>query len=82
MQKDLDLTGYRFNWALTIFYLSYVTVEIPSNILLKIIGARYYLPSLVVAFGLISMSSSFIHNYVGAPFPSFELLLTVTRKVC
>lgn len=37
----------------------------PSNILIKIIGAKYYLPSLVLAFGLISMCTSFVHNYEG-----------------
>lgn len=41
MGVDLDLIGnYRFNWALTIFYFSYIVVEIPSNILLKKIGGR------------------------------------------
>jgi MFS family permease len=65
MAKDLDLVGFRFNWALTIFYLSYVAVEIPSNIILKIIGGRYYLPALVVAFGFISMCTSFVSNYEG-----------------
>jgi len=24
MAKDLDLSGYRFNWALTIFYFTYI----------------------------------------------------------
>ncbi len=63
MATDLDLTGLRFNWTLTIFYMSYITIEIPSNVILKIIGARFYLPSLVVAFGHISVCSAFISNY-------------------
>ena len=42
-----------------------IAVEIPSNIILKVLGARYYLPSLVIAFGLISMCTSFVHNYEG-----------------
>jgi MFS family permease len=65
MAKDLNLTGYRFNWALTIFYVSYITIEIPSNIVLKIVGGRFYLPFLVVAFGMVSMCTAFIHNYHG-----------------
>jgi hypothetical protein len=67
MATDLDLTGLRFNWALTIFYMSYIAIEVPSNIILKIIGARFYLPALVVAFGLISMCSAFISNYRNFP---------------
>ncbi|KAG4424024.1 hypothetical protein IFR04_002866 [Cadophora malorum] len=66
MGVDLDLIGnYRFNWALTIFYFSYIVVEIPSNILLKKIGGRYYLPALVIAFGLVSMCTAFIDNFKG-----------------
>ncbi|KAH6670413.1 major facilitator superfamily domain-containing protein [Halenospora varia] len=65
MATDLHLTGFRFNWALTIFYFSYIAVEIPSNILLKYIGGRFYLPSLVIAFGLISMCGAFVTTHTG-----------------
>ena len=54
----MDLHGYRFNWSLTIFYLGYFLVEIPSNILLKLIGARFYLPTLVVCFGFVSLCTA------------------------
>jgi len=65
MREELNLVGFRFNWALTIFYISYIAVEIPSNIVLKIIGGRYYLPLLVVAFGLVSMCTAFVKSYEG-----------------
>lgn len=55
MEEDLELFGYRFNWALSIFYIVYLLVEVPSNILLKWIGPRYYLPGLVVGFGTYSL---------------------------
>lgn len=51
MEEDLELYGKRFNWALSIFYIVYLLVEVPSNILLKWIGPRYYLPGLVIGFG-------------------------------
>ncbi|KAH8589341.1 major facilitator superfamily domain-containing protein [Bisporella sp. PMI_857] len=76
MAKDLHLVGFRFNWALTIFYISYIAVEIPSNIILKIIGGRYYLPLLVVGFGLVSMCTAFIKNYHGLLACRFILGLT------
>ncbi|KAL6250778.1 hypothetical protein RBB50_003081 [Rhinocladiella similis] len=65
MAEDLNLSGYRFNIALTIFYISYVLVEIPSNIVLKIIGGRYYIPTLVFLFGAISVATAFVQNYAG-----------------
>ncbi|KAF8854573.1 major facilitator superfamily transporter [Acephala macrosclerotiorum] len=65
MQKDLDLIGYRFNWALTIFYLAYIGTEIPSNLVLKLVGARIFLPSIVISFGLICMCHAFLTNFDG-----------------
>jgi hypothetical protein len=37
-----NLVGYRFNWASSIFYIVYLTVEVPSNIILKRVGPRFY----------------------------------------
>jgi len=69
MAKELDLDkGYRFNWVTSIFYIIYMFVEVPSNILLKMIGPKYYLPLLVFGFGLVSLCTAFVH--------SFETLLT------
>ena len=63
MGKDLVLTGVRFNWATSIFYIIYMFVEVPSNILLKTIGPRYYLPLLVVGFGLASLCTAFVRDF-------------------
>ncbi len=63
---DLDLNqGVRFNWALSIFYIVYLLVEVPSNILLKRIGGRFYLPLLVCGFGLVSICTAFTVNFEG-----------------
>ncbi|PUU79243.1 major facilitator superfamily domain-containing protein [Tuber borchii] len=65
MQQDLKLVGFRFNWALTAFYLTYFLVEIPSNILLKRIGPKIYIPALVIAFGIVSIGTAFVKNFQG-----------------
>jgi MFS family permease len=66
MAKDLHLDiGVRFNWVTSIFYIIYMFVEVPSNILLKIIGPRYYLPFLVVGFGVVSMCTAFVSSFEG-----------------
>ncbi|KAK6834557.1 hypothetical protein PG987_009251 [Apiospora arundinis] len=64
MEKDLDLKrDNRFNIATSIFYIVYLTVEIPSNLLLKKIGPRFYIPGLVVGFGFVSMMTAFVTTY-------------------
>lgn len=66
MGKELGLdTGVRFNWVLSIFYIIYIFVEVPSNILLKIIGPKFYLPMLVVGFGFVSLCTAFVTSYEG-----------------
>lgn len=65
MGDDLELKGFRFNWALSIFYIIYLLVEVPSNILLKLIGPRFYLPLLVCGFGLVSMCNAFVTSFSG-----------------
>ncbi|KAH7033218.1 major facilitator superfamily domain-containing protein [Microdochium trichocladiopsis] len=64
LERDLELQyGYRFNIATSIFYIIYLTVEVPSNILLKRIGGRFYIPALVVGFGLMSLCTAFVHTF-------------------
>ena len=66
LAAELDLNpGVRFNWVLSIFYIVYLLVEVPSNILLKRIGGRFYLPFLVCGFGLVSLCTSFTRNFEG-----------------
>lgn len=63
MEEDLELVGYRFNWALTCFYIPYLLIEVPSNILLKYLGPRFYIPALVIGFGFVSMCTAFVDNF-------------------
>ncbi|CAN8105453.1 unnamed protein product [Discula destructiva] len=65
MEADLNLVGLQFNWALSIFYIVYLLVEVPSNIILKRVGPRYYLPGLVIGFGLVSLCTAFVTSYPG-----------------
>lgn len=66
MGDELKLNqGVRFNWVTSIFYIIYMFVEVPSNILLKMIGPRYYLPLLVVGFGFVSLCTAFVTSFEG-----------------
>ncbi|KAL2019755.1 hypothetical protein VTK56DRAFT_9199 [Thermocarpiscus australiensis] len=66
MADELDLNqGVRFNWVLSIFYIVYLLVEVPSNIVLKRIGGRFYLPFLVCGFGFVSLCTAFVNDFGG-----------------
>jgi hypothetical protein len=60
LQDDLDLSGNRFNIALTCLLVTYCVVELPSNILCKIIGGHIYIPCLVLGFGLITTCTALV----------------------
>lgn len=62
---DLKLKGTEFNIALTVFYVPYICVDVPSNLVLKYFRAGYYLPSLIIAWGLVGMCMGFVKSYHG-----------------
>lgn len=59
------LIGNKFNVALTIFYVPYIFVDVPSNWLVKRVGAGYYLPGLVIGWGVVSTCMGFVTTYEG-----------------
>lgn len=54
MNGDLDLSedGHDYAVALTVLFPLYIVLEIPSNLILRFVGARILLPLLVVSWGL------------------------------
>ncbi|PIL32516.1 MFS general substrate transporter [Ganoderma sinense ZZ0214-1] len=53
LATSLKLTSSQYNWALSIFFIGYVIFETPSNILLRKISPRWYIPTLTVLWGLV-----------------------------
>jgi MFS family permease len=66
MQEDLDLgTGLKYNTALTVFFVPYALLEIPSNIILKIIRPSIWMAILCFAWGLVMTLMGLVNNYEG-----------------
>ncbi|WP_017349084.1 4-hydroxyphenylacetate permease [Pantoea sp. A4] len=59
MGKDLGLTSTMFGLAATLFYVTYVICGIPSNIMLGIVGARRWIASIMVLWGIASTCTLF-----------------------
>ncbi|QSS61807.1 MFS transporter, partial [Histoplasma capsulatum] len=62
LERDLNLKHYDYNTVLSIFYISYIIFEIPSNMACKWIGPGWYLPAISLAFGITSIATAFVHN--------------------
>ncbi|KZT24522.1 MFS transporter [Neolentinus lepideus HHB14362 ss-1] len=65
LESDIHLVGNQFNIALTVFYATYVAVELPSNWIIKKVGPTRWLPFLVCAFGTVTTLSGLIQNFAG-----------------
>ncbi|KAL8898747.1 MAG: hypothetical protein Q9207_006547 [Kuettlingeria erythrocarpa] len=65
LATDLKLDGNKFNIALTVFYIPYVLVDVPSNWVVKYLGANRYLPGLLIAWGIVGTCTGFVKGYHG-----------------
>jgi MFS transporter, ACS family, 4-hydroxyphenylacetate permease len=59
MTKDLGLTGTQFGLATTLFYVAYIACGVPGNLVLARIGARRWIGSIMIAWGLASTATMF-----------------------
>ncbi|KAL6405467.1 hypothetical protein AUP68_11223 [Ilyonectria robusta] len=63
MEKDLGLSNLQYSQGLAVFYATYIFSELPSNLLLKRVSARIWLPTLTVTWGIITMCLGFVRNF-------------------
>lgn len=66
LEDDLNLSGYDYNQALSIFYISYTLFEIPCNMCCKWIGPGWFLPATTLAFGITSVGTAFVTDLASA----------------
>ncbi|KAG5780501.1 hypothetical protein H9Q73_005842 [Fusarium xylarioides] len=72
IRKRLDLTVipvvtflYLLCFIDRIFYIAYLLVEVPSNILMKRYGPHIIIPTLVIGFGFVSICTAFVKSFAG-----------------
>lgn len=61
---DLRLTiENRYNIALLVFFIGYGLFELPSNYVIRRVGARLWLSFLIIAWGACVLGMGFVHNW-------------------
>lgn len=64
MDEDLELSvGDRYSLITMIFFVPYVVFQFPSNIVLRKIGAMWWLPSIVMAWGVVMIGMGFAKSW-------------------
>ena len=59
MNQDVGLTASQFGYGAGILFLGYCIFEVPSNVALYKVGARFWLSRIMVTWGIISVAMIF-----------------------
>ncbi|WP_406151085.1 MFS transporter [Streptomyces sp. NBC_01012] len=62
IEHELGITTATFGAVAAIFFLAYVLLEIPSNMMLKKVGARLWLARIAISWGLVTAVTGFVHT--------------------
>lgn len=62
MSTDLGIDLATYGTVAAIFFVAYVVLEVPSNIIMKKVGARLWLARIGITWGIITILTGFVHN--------------------
>ncbi|OJJ50386.1 hypothetical protein ASPZODRAFT_139686 [Penicilliopsis zonata CBS 506.65] len=66
LEQDLGLTGTQYETGLSVLFVGYILMQVPSNLLLNYIGRpSLYLGCFVIAWGTVSALTSQVKSYGG-----------------
>ncbi|KAL3486804.1 major facilitator superfamily domain-containing protein [Aspergillus germanicus] len=66
LEKDLGLVGVQYQTCVSILFVGYLLMQIPSNLLLNKFGKpSLYLPFAMILWGIISTCTAAAQNYAG-----------------
>ncbi|TKX24868.1 MFS transporter-like protein 43 [Elsinoe australis] len=62
---QLGLTGIRYNVAIAVFFVPYVLMEFPSNILLKYFSPAVWIGRIMISWGVVTICTASVSTYGG-----------------
>ncbi|KUI61564.1 hypothetical protein VP1G_08724 [Cytospora mali] len=65
LEKDLGMKGTDFNLATSIFFVGYLLMQLPSNILLTRVRPGLYLSTAMTLWGVVSTCNAATHSFGG-----------------
>ncbi|KAH7064253.1 major facilitator superfamily domain-containing protein [Paraphoma chrysanthemicola] len=63
MGVDLKLTGQRYSLVVLLFFITYVALQPPATVVLRKLGPRIFLPSIVVIWGAVMIGFGFVKEW-------------------
>ena len=77
MQADLAFSDTAYGIGAGIFFIGYFFFEVPSNLLMRRVGARLWIARIMIVWGLVSAASMFVNSV--ASFYVIRFLLGVAE---
>lgn len=65
LEKDLGMAGTDFNLATSIFFVGYLLMQLPSNMLITRVRPSLYLCSAMTLWGVVSTCNAATHSFGG-----------------
>jgi MFS family permease len=65
IEKDLKMKGTDFNLATSILFVGYLTMQLPSNLLITRVRPSIYLGSVMMVWGVVSASQAAVKSFGG-----------------
>lgn len=62
MNEDLGLSKAAFGFASSLYFVAYFLFEVPSNLAMQKVGARLWIPRIMISWGIVSMCMSLVQN--------------------
>lgn len=62
MNDDIGLTSVAYGLGAGLFFAGYVIFEVPSNLILRRVGAKLWISRIMISWGVISVSTALIHS--------------------
>lgn len=60
MNTAIGLTPAKLGFGSGIFFIGYIAVQVPSNLIMMRVGARAWIARVVIAWGIVSVASAFV----------------------
>ncbi|MEE3503761.1 MFS transporter [Acidiphilium acidophilum] len=77
MNHDLGLTPAVFGFGASVFFFGYMLLGVPSNLMLERVGARLWIPVILIFWGLIATLTAFVKGALS--FDALRFLLGVAE---
>ncbi|KAF9891253.1 hypothetical protein FE257_004817 [Aspergillus nanangensis] len=65
MSEDLGLDSSKYSMLISIFFIAYLIMETPSNLILSRVRPSWYVPTIMVIWGVICAAMSQVQSYSG-----------------